>query len=256
MLKTIPFNQLCKAAYNRPVDRTHVNTIKRKFNPNLKNPVVASFRDEAYWIIDHQHQAQAEYELNGCDPNTPIECDVLFGLTYEQEAELYYDLNTSSRPLKFVDKIIGKIEAKDENALRFHNIVESCGYVLGGNANNSLRAVSFAWKIFNKANGDEKLKRILTLTYDCWPNSKDGAQKPLIEGLLLFMQYHGDEFKRDHFIKVFSMADPCEIVRQAKTFFHQMDRRSFTQPYCTYAILVNTYNIGLQNKLEKMPPQI
>lgn len=229
MLKSIPFNQLCKAGYNRGINRAHVNNIKRNFNPNLKQPAIVSLRDEAYWIIDHQHQSQAEYELNGCNPNTPIECDVRTGLTYEQEAELYYELNTSQRPLQFTDKIIGKIEAKDVDALRFRDTVESCGYVIGGNTNNALRAVSFAWKIFSKADGEEKLRRILTLTQDCWPTNKDGAQKPIIDGLLLFFQYHGDEFKRDHFIKVFSMSDPCEIVRQAKTFFHQMDRRSFSR---------------------------
>lgn len=256
MIKTIPYCQLGKAKYNRGIRRAYVNRIKRDWRPELEHPVIVSFRDGKYWVIDHQHQTQAKFELNGCDPNMPVECEVHTGLTYEQEAELYYRLNTSSIILTFTEQMIGLIESKDDNAVKFRDIIESCGYVVGGKTSNSLGAVGAAWKIFNKADGAEKLTRILKLTQDCWPGNSSGVQSHMINGMLLFLKNHGDDFNRDHFIKVLSMTDPREIIRKAKIYYNQMDSKAFTMPYCTYSILINNYNIGLRNKLTPVAPGV
>ncbi len=247
--RTIPFNQLGKAGYNRGINRAHVNKIKRDFHEDMVQPAIVSYRDGQYWIVDHQHQSQAIYELNGCDPNTPIKCSVRTGLTYEQEADLYYRLNTGSRPLAFADKLVGLIEAKDPVALEFRDTVESCGYIVGSHTTKSLKAVSTAWKIFNEDDGKESLVSILSLTHDCWPNNPNGVDSRLIDGIAVFLSHHKDEYQHSHFVKVMSQVDPREIVRKATTYYKQMDSRAFTKPYCTYTIIVNGYNAGLRNRL-------
>lgn len=253
--RTIPFNQLGKAGYNRGISRAHVNQIKRDFREDMVQPAIVSSRDGKYWIIDHQHQTQAIYELNGNDPNTPIKCDVRTGLTYEQEAELYYRLNTGTKPLGFADKLMGLIEAKDENALRFRDVVESCGYVIGGNTVKSLRALSTAWNVYNGVGGEELLRSVLELTYACWPNNPNGVCLRMLDGMLEFLDHHADEFQRDMFVKKLSQCDPKEIVRKATSYYKQVDSRAFTMPYCTYTIIVNGYNVGLRNKLDIASPR-
>lgn len=252
--RSIPFNQLAKAGYNRGINRAHVNRIKRNFHEDMVQPAIVSFRDGKYWIVDHQHQTQAIFELNGSDPNTPIKCSVRTGLTYEQEADLYYRLNTGSRPLNFSDKLVGLIESKDATALEFRDTIESCGYVIGGGTNNSFNALSLAWKVFNTRGGKERLEEILTLTHECWPNNKNGADGRIIDGILVFLRVHGSEYQRERFIKVMSQTNPKDIVTKATTFFKQMDSRAFTMPYCTYSMIVNTYNMGLRNKLAVITP--
>ena len=255
--KTIPFNQLGKAGYNRGIDRAHVNEIKNDFHEDMVPPTIASFRDGKYWIIDHQHVSQAQYELNDCDPNTPIKCVVYEGLTYEQEADLYYRLNTGSKPLSFKDKLIGLIESKDETAISFRDLVEQCGYTLGTHSVNTLGACSVAWNIFNGSDGYERLKRLLTLTHECWPSDKNSAHSNILKGLELFFVRHGDDFDCNHFIKVFGQLNPKEIVRKGVTFYKQMDSKTFTHPYCTYVIIVNNYNTGLRtNKIDPVTPRI
>ncbi len=252
--KTIPFNQLGKAGYNRPINRSRVNKIKRDFHPDMVQPAIVSFRDGKYWIIDHQHQSQAIYELNGNDPNTPIKCDVRVGLTYQEEAELYSRLNTGSKPLSFADKLVGLIEAEDPDALAFRDTVEACGYVVGGRAANSLRALQSAWKVFSKKDGKEALTEILTLTYACWPNDINGADSRIIEGISEFLKCHRSEYQRERFVNALSPVNPKEIVRKATTFYKQMDSKAFTRAYCTYTELVKSYNMGLRNKLTQVPP--
>ena len=252
--KLIAYNQLCKAGYNRPINRTHVNNIKRNFCPDMVQPAIVSFRDGKYWIVDHQHQTQAIYERNGSDPNTRIRCDVRKGLTYEQEAELYYRLNTGSKPLGFNDKLAGLIESKDPKALEFRFTVESCGYVIGGNTGDSLNAIHTAWKIFNKPDGADTLTKVLTITKASWPSNNKGVHTHIIDGLVMFLERHGDEYKQDRMIKALEKEDPRTLVSKASTYYKQMDSKSFTKPYCMYSMMVNLYNKGLRNKINPVAP--
>ena len=252
--RIIPFNQLGKAGYNRGINRAHVNKIKRDFHEDMVQPAIVSFRDKRYWIIDHQHQTQAIYERNNCDPNTPIRCDVRTGLTYEEEADLYYRLNTGSKPLAFADKMVGLIESKDGQALDFRDTVESFGYVIGGNTNRSLKAISRVWSIFNKEGGKETLSKILSITRFCWPDNPNGVDSRIMDGLVLFLEHHENEYQAVHLIKALASVDPHQIVKNSTTFYKQMDSKAFTMPYCTYTVILNSYNSGLRNKLVAATP--
>lgn len=253
--KWIPFNQLGKAGYNRGIKRSHVNRIKNDFHEDMDSPAKVSFRNGKYWIIDHQHLSQAKYEMNNCDPNTMIWCDVLTGLTYEQEADLYYRLNTSSKRLTFAEELKGLIESKDAVALMFRDTVESCGYIVGGNNSNSLNALNRAWKIFNKPDGDKQLKQILSITNECWQANAKGVDSRIIDGIDLFLKNHGGEYDRNRFVKKLSLLNPRDIVNKATTYYKQMDSKAFTQPYCTYTILLMNYNAGLKYKLSAVQPE-
>lgn len=252
--KLIPFNQLAKAAYNRPIKRAKVNKIKRDFHEDMVQPAIVSFRDGRYYIIDHQHQSQAIYELNDSDPNTLIRCDVRTGLTYEQEADLYYRLNTGSDALSAIDLIVGRIEAKEPIALEFRDVVESCGYVVGGHTKKSLRAVSRAFGLFKTPDGKEVLSEILSITSACWPDNPAGADSRIIDGLVLFLEHHRLEYQRTRFIKAMSSVDPRDIVKKATAFYRQMDSKAFTRSYCIYTTLINYYNAGLRNRLVAVAP--
>lgn len=252
----IPFNQLAKAGYNRGINRAHVNKIKRDFHDDMVQPAIVSFRDGQYWIIDHQHQSQAIFELNNSNPSTLIRCDVRNGLTYEQEADLYYRLNTGSKPLNFEDKIVGLIAAREPKALEFRDVVESCGYIVGGDANRSLRAVKAAWVIFNRRDGKEIIAEILSLTNACWPNDRNSAKADIISAIDMFLYGHSDEYMREWFIKKFSQHAPTEISKRGETYYKQMNDKTYTKQYCTYTQVFNCYNTGLKkNRLTIMPVQ-
>ena len=251
----IPFNQLAKAGYNRGIKQ--VNKIKRDYREDMVQPAIVSFRDGKYFIVDGQHRSQAKYELSNNDPNTPILCDVRTGLTYEQEADLYYRLNTCSRKLSFADELTGLIESKDAHALKFRDIVESCGYVVGSNNANSFRAISTGWKVFNKDDGEKKLTTILSLTHQCWPDAKNGAHSTMIDGISLFLDNHGNEYSTEVFIKNLSKKDPKLLIGDATNYYKTVNDRLFTKPYCMYMMIVNQYNHALRtNKLTLVTPGI
>jgi hypothetical protein len=244
--RDIPFSHLVKAGYNRGISRSHVNEIKNDFHEDMVQPAIVSLREGKYYIIDHQHQSQAIYERNGSDPSTLIRCKVLTGLTYEQEADLYYRLNTSSKPLKFADKMIGLIEAKDPKALEFRDTVESCGFIIGGDYSNSLRALKAACSIFNRDGGKDTLAEILSLVNACWPNNRNSAKAEIISGIDMFIRFHGNEYRRNTFVKNLSRQDPRTIVSKGVTYYKQMDSKAYTKQYCIYTQLFHCYNANLK----------
>ena len=248
IVKLIPYKQLHRAKYNRDITRGRIDDIKRKYNPLLADNAKVSFRDGLYWVVDHQHLATAQYELNGSDPDTLISCEVLCGLTYEQEADLFHEYNTSSKPLSFSEDLNGLIEAGNVNAVAFRDTVEACGYFL----KKTLTAVQKAWNIFNTANGARKLAEILTTTNACWPGDRSGVQNDMLSGLEVFFRNH-PECKRDRLIKALSQYRPSELIQKANAYYNQMDSRSFTKPYCTYVIIVNAYNKGLRGSTKLIP---
>lgn len=247
--KFIPYCQLRKAGYNRPISRAHVNEIKRDYYEPLADAAKVSYRDGGYYIVDHQHLAQAQYEMNDKDPNTLIKCQVFNGLTYQEEADLYYRYNTSSKTPTFREKLIGLIEAGDANAVRFRETVEKSGWVIGSNA---LSAVKEAWKIFNTAEGEQRLTEILVTANKCWPGEPSGISSQMLRGFAVFFRNHPD-YKKDRLIKALSQYQPSELMRKASSYYKQMDSRSFTLPYCTYSIIVNAYNKGLRGSGKLVP---
>lgn len=244
--RMIQFNQLAKAGYNRVIRRTWVNKIKREFNESLVRPVIVSFRDGKYWVIDGQHTSQALYELNGYDPNTLIECDVRTGLTYEDEARLFVKYNNSSHSIGKVDEVKGLIESQDPDAVAFLNIVTKHGYNLGDD-NSSLAAISNAWSIFNNSDGMTTLDSILKITRACWPDDTKATQAKIIEGLEEFLRRHGDEYSFDHFVKMLRKSKTQEIIDSAKPYYDRTPKR-YKWPYCVYTEIVTRYNYGLSKK--------
>ena len=252
MRKIIPFGQLAKAEYNRSISRSRVNDIKRNFHADQVSPVKVSYRDGKYWIIDGQHTSLVLYELNGSDPSTPIPCEVIDGLTYEQEADLFYRINTSSKPLNTAEKVNSLVEARDPYALRFRDIVESHGYVIGGGKSNSLHAVSVAWSIFKRDEG--RLSAILDLTAACWQTGTKGVYEDIISGIDLFLTFHGGEYKFERFVKMLSKEQPEHIRADAAFLYKQTRDKAYTKAVCTYSCILKCYNANLHNKLRFVEP--
>ncbi len=74
--------------YQRPVKERVVEKLVREWDPRLLTPLVVSYRDGRYNLVDGQHRACGARMRNG-GKDVVMLCQVYTGLTYEQEAELY-----------------------------------------------------------------------------------------------------------------------------------------------------------------------
>lgn len=234
------------------INRAKVNQIKREFDPNQVKPVIVSFRDGKYYIVDGQHTSLALYELNNEDGATLIYCDVREGLTYKQEAQLFYDWNTNSRSPSAADKIWALVCAGDSNAVAFKDLIERCGYTFGRKSVNAISPINACWKIYNGRAGIARLENILTLIHDTWPNNTGAVNVTIVDGLNLFFKYNEYEFDRERFIRVFAPIDYKTIVNDAKSFYKSMSDRAYTMPVCTYLMIGRKYNNNLRTNRIKL----
>lgn len=237
------------------INRHQVNMIKRKFDPNQVSPIVVSFRDGKYNIVDGQHTALAIYELNGNDGSTLVYCDVREGLTLEQEAQLFYDLNTNKRPVSAADKIWSLVIAKNSDAVEFKELIERCGYTFGRRTSTTINPINACWKIFNSPAGADRLENILTLINDTWPDDASAVTVDMLRGMNRFLEHNGYEFDRERFVKTFSTINHRTIVSNARSLYKSMSDRSYTMTVCVYMMIVTKYNKNLRsNKIQVAVP--
>ena len=237
------------------INRRKVNEIKRNYDPNQVKPVIVSFRDGKYYIVDGQHTALAIYELNGEDGATLISCDVRDGLTYQQEAQLFFDWNTNSRPACAADKIWALVCADDANAVEFKNLIERCGYTFGRKAVNNISPISTCWKIYNGGAGAKRLESILNLIHDTWPHDASAVNETIVKGLDLLFKNNEYELDAGRFVTIFSQIDHKSIVSDAKALYRGASDRMHTMTFCAYEKFVVRYNEKLStNRIRLVVP--
>ena len=141
---------------------------------------------------------------------------------------------------------------RDPDAVRFRDVVESHGYVIGSGKANSLNAVTSAWSIFKRDEG--RLSDILDLTSACWQSRTAGVNSDIISGIDLFLSNHGDEYKPEQFVKKLSNVKPEHLLGDAAFLYKQRRDRAYTKAVCTYACILKQYNANLRNKIKFVEP--
>ena len=115
--------------YQRPVLDRDVDKLVREWDPRLLTPLVVSFRDGHYYLVDGQHRVCAMRKKNGGKDVTAL-CRVYHGLTYEQEAELYYKLDRAKGHLRLAHATKALVESgADAEIIEIKRLLEGAGFV-------------------------------------------------------------------------------------------------------------------------------
>lgn len=97
-------------SYQRVVTK-NVNYLTKKWNKDECDPLIVSFRDNAFYIIDGQHRYYAA-KANNVES---LLCVIRTGLTRKMEAGIYVKMNTSRKPLKPIDTFKANLINGDES---------------------------------------------------------------------------------------------------------------------------------------------
>src|SRR5690554_1338293 len=83
-------------SYQRPISPTMVNRIVKAFDSRLFGIVTASRRaDGSYWVLDGQHRIAALIKMG--KGNISVPCEVLTGLSMEDEARVFHLRNANKK---------------------------------------------------------------------------------------------------------------------------------------------------------------
>ena len=83
-------------AYQRPVREEKVNHLIETWDEALLEPVVVSFRDGKFYVIDGQNRIAAMRKMNN-GREVMVLCKVHSGMTYQDEAEMCWKLDQAKQ---------------------------------------------------------------------------------------------------------------------------------------------------------------
>lgn len=215
-LKKIPLANIKFAEYQREVKPSKVNKIVRNFEPDIVGIGLVSFRNGEFWGVDTQHRIEALKKLG----YTEILCQVLTGLTYEEECYRFVLLNTGRTQLTANQVFHGRVEEKDKEAVELVEAFRK--YRFDYNKNNSTKddnligAVSKFVKM-QKMFGIERVEKVLRVLRNAWYGDKNSLASAIISGLSTFFSENpsADEMI---LIKALEKIIPSMLIAQANNY--------------------------------------
>ncbi len=208
--------------YQRPVNDTAVGRLVREWDPRLLTPLVVSYRDGRYNLVDGQHRVCAMRKKNNGKDVTAL-CRVYRDLTYEQEAELYYKLDRAKGHLRLSHATKALMESgSNAEVIEIKHLLEDAGFIWALDKPKgepfeieATRAVINAYHLL----GGASFSRMLMLMAQAWRGVPSSVKASMISGLALFLKTYETELDDDVFIKRMSDVDPEEIIRRGKSDF-------------------------------------
>lgn len=215
-------------AYQRPVRQQVVNRLVKYWNSKFLTPVVVSYRDGKYYVVDGQHRIAAMRKMNG-GKDVIVPCLVYTGLTYAQEAEMYYKLDKSKGHLQLACDVKARLESgADAEMLNIDQRITDAGFTWALDKPTGAayeiqptRAVISAYRKL----GGPAFSRMLELLAGAWHGSQSSLKTGMIAGMALFLKTYETEIDDYTFVARLSQVDPFDIAQQAKADF-TTDRRN------------------------------
>ena len=90
VFKTLMFSDISCAAYQRPINYARCKYIKEHFNPDMVGTLLVSHRTDGTYVIIDGHHRMIAMQMCGLKGHL---CQVLEGLSYEDEAKLFIEFN-------------------------------------------------------------------------------------------------------------------------------------------------------------------
>lgn len=208
--------------YQRPVNPKEVDRLIREWDERLLEPVIVSFRDGKFNVVDGQHRIAAMRKMNG-GGSVMVNCKVYSGMSYSQEADFCYKLDKAKKRLNLSQSTNALAEAgTDAEISQIKRLVESCGFVWALNKSRgktgeiiSNRALVNAYRLL----GSDAFSRLLSLLWDTWQGDPRSLTASVISGMALFVKTYDTELNDHAFITRLSQIDPEEINRRGKSDF-------------------------------------
>jgi hypothetical protein len=206
--------------YQRPVDPKHVRDIVENFDPLYLEEVWVSHRNGRYYVIDGQNRIAA-FKRMSRSHDCLVNCKVFRGLTYEQEADMFYHLDSIKKKLRYCDTIRAKAEAKnDPVVLDITRILETYGVTWSfrgsGNSSDGMLKASKVLVDSYTALGPQMFEQVIRLLIRTWKGNRESMTAAFIKGLSLFVKAYARDADEEIFIKKLCTATPAEIKSLAR----------------------------------------
>lgn len=211
---------VARESYQRPIIDTHAKTIMKRFNWRDFLDVVVNVRENGdFFVIDGQHRVEAARRLFGDEIAVP--CRIYYGLTLDEEAELYLAINHYSRKASSGDTFNARLIIGEKTASEFMSVATRHHYPVIANAPvRGMPAgtlVASACEYVIRAYSIDTLNELVVVLTAAWGRDWH-CYHPLVRGLArLISHYHEHpQYSRDRLIAVLSTASEDEVLKRGK----------------------------------------
>ena len=249
--QNLSIEELKLAPYQRMLKRKRIEQYAREFDPDIFGIILVSYRDDQYWIVDGQHRVEVA-KLVG---KSTVTCQVIYGLTYEQEAEKFHKINDRKVRLNANHKFHAKVESKDEAALDVISILRKHGFGYskeGGTAlNDTIICVGSLQKIY-KTRGYDALDEVIGIVKGAWLGEKESLRGYMIKGVNTFVSNY--DYDRKTLIKALSRFEAKEIQRRALSYMEGSPRLDNGSCPAIAKVIRDIYDDEVMNKKLSVKP--
>lgn len=226
----------------RAFDQSWADELAKDFDPDKMGFISVSLRDGWYYIVDGQHRRGAAIAYLGSDQQ--VQCHVFEGLTSEQEAQLFLDLNRQKKQ-GAMSKYKVALTAGWSAECDVDRITRSLGLRIGTSAQleeiNCVTAILAAYK----KHGPGSLSTALRIIRDAY--GYDGFKSAVIAGLALVVDRYGTALDVEQMIKRLKTGTLVELHRSGKSY---RDTTGSAQAQCYAHVMVTFYNRSRTGRLE------
>lgn len=205
--------------YQRTLRPNDVKKIVKDFNPNVVRKPRVSYRGGKYWVFNGQHTIAALKEMND-GKDLMIDCEVYYGMTKRDEAELFGNQDGHTRRITTGEYLNSFDIAGNSDVTDFRLLVQSEGFIC--DFKNSWagdgRLVCFkaAYGIYEQIGGPERLREILQIIKGAWGMSADGLRGQIVSGLNIVLRDNADSYDKKRMIDKLSHVSPIKIFRDGQ----------------------------------------
>lgn len=215
-LKRIPIENLKFAPYQRELKQSKVNKIANNFMPDIVGVALVSFRGGVFYCLDAQHRVMALKKLGYKE----ILCQVLTGLTYEEECLRFNILNTGRTQLTANQVFHCRVEGKDRAAIELVSLFKKYRFdynkSAGTKGDNLIGAVSKFVKM-QATYGNDMVEKVLRVIRNAWYGDKNSLSSAIITGLATFLA-ENEGIDEMTLVKALEKVIPSMLIAQANAY--------------------------------------
>lgn len=247
----------CGAKYQRPLDLARIQKYAETFDPSRLEIIDVAFLDDGtYEVVDGQHRVEL-VKLVGY--TEPLLCKITIGLSYEQRAQRFVDLNKERKRPSALDVFWARHEAGDAAARDIRSIVESEGFRIARSASSTNgRAVLSAIGVVENAyrrDGGPVLRNALYAIREGL--GTDSHLKGIhLSAVISFVSQYRDEFDMERLVTVLQGITPRRLESGVNAVVGELKEAeaNYTGASTGGIFVMRLYNKGLRSR--KMPAWI
>lgn len=174
--------------YQRTLEPKRVTKMAANFNESQFGSLEVSYRSNGkMYIFDGMHRKLLA-ELMGW---TSVPCNVHYGLTPQDEADLLVKLQQSRKNIRAADAFIANVFAGDPECVVINTIIEGAGFVvMDTKRDDGIRAIATVIAAYRKY-GAENLRGSLHLIRELWYGEDKALDGSFVGSVTEFYSQYG-----------------------------------------------------------------